>query len=91
MPRALRTFLELRQSEKLTRWHYYLQLPDVLMDVVELDPMAPQVGRIAELAHSFVHDLLNLAVLASRLLWYEALTPDMSRSPDLVTKPNSIR
>jgi hypothetical protein len=83
MPRALRTFLKLGESEKLTRWHYYLQLPDVLMDAVERDPLAPHVGRIAELAHSFAHDLLNLAVLASRLLWYEALTPDMSRSPDL--------
>jgi hypothetical protein len=54
------------------------------MDIVERDSTAPQAERIAELAHSFAHDVLNLAVLASRLLWYEALTPDMSRSPDLV-------
>ncbi len=54
------------------------------MDTVERDPTAPQAERLAELAHSFAHDVLKLAVLASRLLWYEALTPDMSRSPDLV-------
>src|SRR5262249_43339755 len=44
----------------------------------------PQSERLAELAHSFAHDVLNLAVLASRLLWYEGLTADTSRSPDLV-------
>ena len=54
------------------------------MDAVERDPTSPQSERLAELAYSFAHDLLNLSVLASRLLWYEALTPDMSRSPDLV-------
>jgi hypothetical protein len=84
MPRALGTFLKLEAKEKLTRYHYYLQLPDLLIDVVEQDPTARQAERLAELAHSFAHDVLNLAVLASRLLWYEALTPDMSRSPDLV-------
>jgi hypothetical protein len=83
MLRALGTFLKLRENEKLTRYHYYLQLPDQLMDVVERDPSAPQAERIAELAHSFAHDLLTLAVLASRCLWYEALTPDTSRSGDL--------
>jgi hypothetical protein len=54
-----------------------------MMDVVEQDPDAPQAERIAELAHSFAHDVLTLAVLASRCLWYEALTPDVSRSGDL--------
>lgn len=83
MPRALGTFLKLGASEKLTRHHYYLQLPDQLMDIVERDPVGPQAERLAELAHSFSHDLLNLAVLASRLLWYEGVTSDMSRSPDL--------
>jgi hypothetical protein len=83
MPRALGTFLKLRENEKLTRYHYYLQLPDHLMDEVERDPSAPQAERIAELSHSFAHDVLTLAVLASRCLWYEALTPDMSRSGDL--------
>lgn len=54
------------------------------MDIVERDLAAPQSERFAELAHSFAHDVLKLAVLASRLLWYEALTPDTSRSPDLI-------
>jgi hypothetical protein len=82
MPRALGTFLKLRANEKLTRHHNCLQLPDQLMDVVERDPVAPQAERIAELAHSFAHDVLTLAVLASRCLWYEALTRE-TRSGDL--------
>jgi hypothetical protein len=82
MPRALGTFIKLRKNEKLTRHHYYLQLPDLLMDGVERDPGAPRAERIAELAHSFAHDVLTLTVLASRCLWYEALTPDC-RSGDL--------
>jgi hypothetical protein len=84
MPRALGKFVKLRKNEKLSRYHYYLRLPDLLMDVVERDSGAPQAERLGELAHSFAQDVLNLAVLASRLLWHEALTPDMSRSPDLV-------
>lgn len=84
MPRALGNFLKLRRNERLTRHHYYLQLPDHLMDIVERDLFAPNAERIAELAHSFAHDVLTLAVLASRCLWYEALTPEMNRSGDLV-------
>src|SRR5262249_48206934 len=84
MVRALGTLVTTRKEERPSRYKYYLTLPDVLMDIVEADPSAPQSERLAELAHSFAHDVLNLAVLASRLLWYEALTPDTSRSPDLV-------
>jgi hypothetical protein len=39
---------------------------------------------LKQLAHSFGHDVLNLATLAGRLLWYEGVTPDMWRSHDLV-------
>jgi hypothetical protein len=84
MVRALGTLLKVKKDERLSRYGYYVSLPDLLMDMVERDPAAPQSERFAELAHSFAHDVLKLAVLASRLLWYEALTPDMSRSPDLV-------
>jgi hypothetical protein len=76
--------LNVGRDERPSRYHYYVSLPDLLMDIVERDSTAPQAERIAELAHSFAHDVLKLAVLASRLLWYEALTPDMDRSPDLV-------
>lgn len=85
MPRALGKLVKLPGSEKLSRYHYYLRLPDLLMDAVERDPGSARAERLAQLAHSFAHDALNLAVLASRLLWYEALTADMSRSPDLVS------
>jgi hypothetical protein len=84
MVRALGKLVKLGKEERRSRYHYYVSLPDLLMDIVERDPTVPQAERVAELAHSFAHDMLNLAVLASRLLWCEALTPDMSRSPDLV-------
>jgi len=84
MPRALGTLVKIRGYERLSRYQYYVSLPDLLMDSVERDPSVPNAERLAELAHSFAHDVLNLAVLASRVLWHEALTPDMSRSPDLV-------
>jgi len=84
MVRALGTLLKVKKDEQPSRYSYYMSLPDLLMDIVERDPAAPQSERLAELAHSFAHDVLKVAVLASRLLWYEALTPDMNRSPDLV-------
>ena len=84
MPRALGLLIKIAADQRPSRYRYYVSLPDLLMDIVERDSAAPQAERIAELAHSFAHDVLNLAVLASRLLWYEALTPDMNRSPDLV-------
>jgi hypothetical protein len=84
MVRTLGTLLKVKKDERPSRYGYYVSLPDQLMDIVERDPAAPQSDRFAELAHSFAHDVLKLAVLASRLLWYEALTPDMGRSPDLV-------
>ena len=84
MPRALGLLIKTAADERPSRYRYYVPLPDLLMDIVERDSAAPQAERIGELAHSFAHDVLNLAVLASRLLWYEALTPDMNRSPDLV-------
>lgn len=85
MPRALGTLIILGKEEELTRYHYYLPLSDVLLDLVKTNPNGEDAERLAELAHSFAHDGLNLAVLAGRLLWYEALTPDMTRSPDLVS------
>ncbi len=85
MPRALGTLIILGKEEELTRYHYYLPLPDVLLDLVETNPNGEDAERLAGLAHSLTHDVLNLAVLAGRLLWYEALTPDTTRSPDLVS------
>ena len=37
-----------------------------------------------ELAYSFSHDVLNIAALAGRLLWYEGVTPEIWRSHDLI-------
>jgi len=41
-------------------------------------------GHLEELARAFGYDVLNLAVLAGRLLWYEGVTPEMWRSHDLI-------
>ena len=38
-----------------------------------------------ELAESFANDALNLANLAARLLWHEGVSPDIWRSPDIIT------
>ena len=63
----------------------YLSFPDALMDLAEQRPPKPDAQKLAELAHSFSHDILGLGVLAGRTLWYEAVSPDMSRPPDVVS------
>ena len=83
--RALQALVKLREVEPLAAHDYYLSLPDVLMDLAEQNPTRPDAQRLAELAHSFSHDILGLAVLGGRTLWYEAVTPDMSRPPDVVS------
>jgi hypothetical protein len=63
---------------------FYIPLCDVLLDLVEQDIDGPDALQLLQIAHSFAHDFLNLATLAGRLLWCEGVTPNMSRSPDLV-------
>lgn len=75
---ALGTTIEVERSARLNRFEYYLHLCDALAN--RPDPS----GHLNELAISFGHDVLNLATLAGRLLWYEGVTPDMGRTPDLV-------
>lgn len=62
----------------------HVPLCDLLSDLVERNINGPDASTFSQIAHSLAHDLLNLATLAGRLLWYEGVTPDMSRSPDLV-------
>jgi hypothetical protein len=63
---------------------FHVSLCDLLSDLVERDISGPDASTYSQIAHSLAHDPLNLATLAGRLLWYEGVTPDMSRSPDLV-------
>lgn len=84
MARALGSLVKLRDEDALS-WDYYpLPLCDILLDLVEEDINSPHALTISQIAHSLAHDFLNLAVLAGKLLWYESVTPDMSRSTDLV-------
>jgi len=75
---ALGTTVERDLRERLSRFEYYVRLADALSN------RADDSGHLKQLAHSFGHDILNLATLAGRLLWYEGVTPDMWRSHDLV-------
>jgi len=75
---ALGTTVERDRRQRLSRFEYYLGLADALSNC------ADDTGHLKQLAHSFGHDILNLATLAGRLLWYEGVTPDMWRSHDLV-------
>jgi hypothetical protein len=72
--------------EKLgnSKRQFYVPLCDVLMDLVKQDIDGPDARMFSQLAHSLAHDILKIATLAGRLLWCEGVTPDMSRSPDLV-------
>lgn len=75
---ALGTTTEISRREHLSRFEYYLRLADALANRQDAS------GHLKELTDSFGHDILNLATLAGRLLWYEGVTPDMWRSHDLV-------
>lgn len=75
---ALGTTVEWDRRQNLSRFEYYLRLADALSN------RADDSGHLKQLAHSFGHDVLNLATLAGQLLWYEGVTPDMWRSHDLV-------
>ena len=81
---ALARLVERKSREALTRYEYYLPLSDVLMTLSERNTV-PEAAHCGELAESFANDILNLANLSSRLLWMEGVSPDVWRSPDLVT------
>jgi hypothetical protein len=75
---ALGTTVERDRRQAHGRFEYYLRLADALSNRVD------DSEHLKQLAHSFGHDILNLATLAGRLIWYEGVTPDMWRSHDLV-------
>jgi hypothetical protein len=70
---ALGTTVTLDRRRSLTRFERYFRLVDALAN------RRDDSGHLKELAESFGHDILNLAALAGRLLWFEGVTPDMSR------------
>ncbi len=76
--RALGTTIEMDRRAPLGRFDYYLHLVDSLSN-------CPDPSRhLKELAVSFGHDILNLATLAARLLWYEGVVPLARRRHELV-------
>src|SRR5579862_9369088 len=82
--RALGKLVEVKLDEELSRHDYYLPIADVLI-AASAASQADYAEHLAELAYSYADDILNLANLASRLLWFEGVTPDLWRSPDLVS------
>jgi hypothetical protein len=76
--RALGTTIEIDRREPLSRFEYYLHLTDALSNCP--DPS----GHLKELSDSFGHDILNLATLAGRLLWYEGVVPTTRRAYEVV-------
>jgi hypothetical protein len=84
MIKALGKIVKLKKVRPLSAHDFHLPLCDILLDLVEQDIDGPFALRFSQLAHSLSHDFINLATLAGQLLWYEGVTPDMSRSPDLL-------
>lgn len=82
--RALGLLVEVEPTDVLTRFDYYLPLANVLMHASSTS-RPENAAHLEQLAHSFGHDILNLANLASRLLWFEAVTADVWRSYDLIS------
>ena len=82
--KALAELVELNPQESLSRFEYRLPLAEALVRAgsARNDPCGKQLD---ELARSFSNDILNLAALAGRLLWYEGVTPERWRSYDLVS------
>jgi hypothetical protein len=66
-----------------SRHEFDIPLCDLLLDLVEQDIEGPDALLFTEIAHSFAHDILHVSTLAAALLWYEGVTPDLSRSTDL--------
>jgi hypothetical protein len=73
-----------------SRHEFDIPLCDLLLDLVEQDIDGPDALLFTEIAHSFAHDILHVSTLASALLWYEGVTPDLSRSPDLVSISTNV-
>ena len=76
---ALGVPVQIDRRQPLTRFQFYLGLADALNSKQHADS-----GHLRELASSFAHDVLNLAALGGRLLWYEGVTPEIWRSHDLI-------
>ena len=81
---ALGRLVDVDPTEPLSRFDYYLPLANVLMHAASNSRIG-NADHLEQLAHSYSHDILNLANLASRLLWFEGVTPDVWRSHDLVS------
>jgi hypothetical protein len=82
-PRALSSLVRVEPGYDLSDYDFKLSLSNVLMSVAAARTNESEALELKELAHSFAHDGLNLAVLAARMLWHEGITPDESRSSDL--------
>lgn len=88
MPRgpALGTLITEKEGrDASSKYEFAIPLCDLLLDLVERDIDGPDALLFTEIAYSFARDILHVATLASSLLWYEGITSDLDRSPDLVS------
>jgi len=76
---ALGVPVDINRKAPLTRFQFPVGLADALACKQHV-----QSAHLKELADSFAHDVLNVAALAGRLLWYEGATPEIWRSHDLI-------
>jgi hypothetical protein len=82
MIQALGKVVTLKANRLLTAHDFYLPLTDVLLDLVEINPYAEAALSFSQLACSLAHDFVNLATLAGQLLWYVAVAPVRTGTPD---------
>jgi hypothetical protein len=82
----LEYFYELVKST-LERLSPLSETPSIYFHLMVLAKSSTDAGakHYEELAESFANDVLNLANLGARLLWHEGVSPDIWRSPDIIT------
>lgn len=83
MPALGRLVTDTNRRNTSSHNEFNIPLCDLLLDLVEPDKDGPDALLFTEIAHSFANDVLHVSTLASALLWYEGVTPDLSRSTDL--------
>jgi hypothetical protein len=84
MIQALGKIVWLKQKRSLSKHDFSLPLSDILLDLVEKDLESPSAVVFSQLACSFAHDFVNLATLAGQLLWYVAVSPVRTGTPDSI-------
>jgi hypothetical protein len=85
--KALAQLVEWNDGRPLSRFESRLPLAEILMKAGSIRHDA--IGeKLAELGRSFAHDVLNLAALAGRLLWFAFVGAGQTFNPAFRIKSN---